>query len=83
MVGGGWCDLTVKGGFGGFIGHDSHILYTLSAIQILVIYDALGSANIESIAKCWCRFCRSLLNAKISFHLCNRTVPFAETSGAK
>lgn len=39
------------GGFGGNIGHDSHILYTLSALQILVMaeYD-LGQLPTEEIA---------------------------------
>ncbi|EPZ36630.1 Geranylgeranyl transferase type-2 subunit beta domain-containing protein [Rozella allomycis CSF55] len=30
------------GGFGGNAGHDPHILYTLSAVQILFMYDALN-----------------------------------------
>ena len=29
------------GGFGGNVDHDSHLLYTLSAVQILAICDAL------------------------------------------
>jgi hypothetical protein len=29
------------GGFGGNVGHDPHLLYTLSAIQILCLFDAL------------------------------------------
>ena len=39
-----------SGGFGGNIGHDGHLLYTLSALQILVIaeYD-LNKLNVENI----------------------------------
>ncbi|KAJ1998776.1 Rab geranylgeranyltransferase, partial [Coemansia thaxteri] len=33
------------GGFGGHVGHDSHLLYTMSAIQLLVMYDALNRVN--------------------------------------
>ena len=38
------------GGFGGNIGHDGHLLYTLSAIQILVLADYdLQQLNVEAI----------------------------------
>lgn len=30
-----------NGGFAGNLGHDAHILYTLSAVQILALFDAL------------------------------------------
>jgi len=30
-----------NGGFGGSVGHDPHLLYTLSAVQVLAILDAL------------------------------------------
>jgi geranylgeranyl transferase type-2 subunit beta len=30
------------GGFGGNVGHDAHLLYTLSAVQVLALYDELG-----------------------------------------
>lgn len=30
------------GGFGGGTGHDSHMLYTLSAVQLLALCGALG-----------------------------------------
>jgi geranylgeranyl transferase type-2 subunit beta len=40
------------GGFGGNVGHDSHLLYTLSAIQILATYDALDQINADKIADC-------------------------------
>ena len=39
-----------SGGFGGNIGHDGHILYTLSALQILVIADYdLDQLDVEKI----------------------------------
>lgn len=44
-----------NGGFGGNIGHDPHLLYTLSAVQILVIVDALDDLDkdrvVEFVAK--------------------------------
>ncbi|PVV00694.1 hypothetical protein BB560_004914 [Smittium megazygosporum] len=36
------------GGFGGHTGHDSHLLYTMSAVQILALYDRLGDINKEA-----------------------------------
>ncbi|KAJ3036281.1 hypothetical protein HDV00_002937 [Rhizophlyctis rosea] len=42
------------GGFGGFTGYDSHLLYTLSGVQILATYDALNrfdhSKTVEFLA---------------------------------
>ncbi|GFQ85454.1 geranylgeranyl transferase type-2 subunit beta [Trichonephila clavata] len=35
------------GGFGSSIGHDPHILYTLSALQILTMYDAVDIIDVE------------------------------------
>lgn len=40
------------GTFGAHPGHDGHILGTLSAIQILVIQDALDRADIDRIVNC-------------------------------
>ncbi|UYV66159.1 RABGGTB [Cordylochernes scorpioides] len=37
------------GGFGASVGHDPHLLYTLSAIQILAIYDALDLINTDKV----------------------------------
>ncbi|KAJ1965107.1 Rab geranylgeranyltransferase [Dipsacomyces acuminosporus] len=37
------------GGFGGHTGHDSHLLYTMSAVQILVMYDALDRVDASSV----------------------------------
>lgn len=39
-----------SGGFGGNNGHDAHILYTLSAVQILAIYDALDKIDADKVA---------------------------------
>ncbi|CAN6458126.1 unnamed protein product [Victoria cruziana] len=38
------------GGFAGNIGHDPHILYTLSAVQILALFDRLDVVDIEKKA---------------------------------
>ncbi|RYH32073.1 hypothetical protein EON65_01275 [archaeon] len=38
-----------SGGFGGNTNHDAHILYTLSAIQILALYDEMQVLNKEKI----------------------------------
>jgi len=40
------------GGFGGSERHDPHILYTLSALQVLALYDELHRVNVDLIAKC-------------------------------
>ena len=37
------------GGFSGNVGHDSHLLYTLSAVQILAIYDALDVLDTDAL----------------------------------
>lgn len=31
---------------------DAHILYTLSALQVLVMYDALDRVDIDAISRC-------------------------------
>nr|GMC64203.1 geranylgeranyl transferase type-2 subunit beta 1-like [Ipomoea batatas] len=38
------------GGFGGNIGHDPHILYTLSAIQVLAIFDKLDVLDKDKVS---------------------------------
>lgn len=43
------CFDTETGGFGGNTHHDAHILYTLSAIQILALYDELHVLDKEKI----------------------------------
>lgn len=39
------------GGISASVEHDPHLLYTLSAIQILCIYDALDVIDIEKVVK--------------------------------
>lgn len=39
------------GGFGGNIYQDSHLLYTMSAIQLLCMFDALDQIDVEQTAK--------------------------------
>ncbi|CAG0898426.1 unnamed protein product [Cyprideis torosa] len=45
------CQDQSDGGFAAFPGHDSHILYTLSAIQLLTLYDSLTEVNVEKCVK--------------------------------
>ena len=40
------------GGFGGHKGHDPHLLFTLSAIQVLATFDALHEINPTAILNC-------------------------------
>ena len=39
------------GGFSGNVGHDPHILYTLSAVQILALFDALDQLDVPSVMR--------------------------------
>ncbi|KAL6573396.1 Geranylgeranyl transferase type-2 subunit beta 1 [Orobanche hederae] len=39
-----------SGGFGGNIGHDPHVLFTLSAIQVLALFDKIDVLDIEKVA---------------------------------
>lgn len=41
-----------NGGFGGHVGHDPHMIYTLSAIQILITLDALDAINVDKAVGC-------------------------------
>lgn len=43
------CYDPVTGGFSGNIHHDPHLLYTLSALQILAIYDSMHLVDIEKV----------------------------------
>eukprot|EP00771_Trimastix_marina_P002768 gnl/Trimastix_PCT/3925.p1 GENE.gnl/Trimastix_PCT/3925~~gnl/Trimastix_PCT/3925.p1 ORF type:complete len:339 (+),score=30.61 gnl/Trimastix_PCT/3925:72-1088(+) len=52
------------GGFGGSVGHDSHLLYTLSAVQVLAILGALDRIDKESIVQ----FVQRLQQPNGSFH---------------
>lgn len=44
--------LLLTGGFGGHVDQDAHILYTLSALQVLVMYDALDRVDIDAVSRC-------------------------------
>ncbi|KAK3030579.1 hypothetical protein RJ639_039457 [Escallonia herrerae] len=41
-----------SGGFGGNIGHDAHVLYTLSAVQILALFDKMNVLDIDKVSNC-------------------------------
>ena len=49
-----------NGGFGAAPGHDAHLLYTVSAVQILVMVDGIGNlerrgkSGKERVGKCAC-----------------------------
>ncbi|KAJ8979382.1 hypothetical protein NQ317_003081 [Molorchus minor] len=45
------CQDTTSGGISACIGHDPHILHTLSAVQILCIYDNLEAIDTEGVVK--------------------------------
>ncbi|CAI9097040.1 OLC1v1033336C1 [Oldenlandia corymbosa var. corymbosa] len=53
-----------SGGFGGNIGHDPHLLYTLSAIQVLALYDKIDILDIDKVAN----YMASLQNEDGSFN---------------
>lgn len=40
------------GGWGGSERHDAHLLYTLSALQILALYDELDRVDADAVARC-------------------------------
>jgi geranylgeranyl transferase type-2 subunit beta len=41
-----------SGGFAGNTGHDPHILYTLSAVQILALFDKINILDIGKVSSC-------------------------------
>lgn len=41
-----------SGGFGGNVGHDPHVLYTLSAVQVLCLFDRLDVLDADKVADC-------------------------------
>jgi geranylgeranyl transferase type-2 subunit beta len=41
-----------EGGFGGNVGHDPHILYTLSAVQVLALFDKLDVIDADKVTNC-------------------------------
>ncbi len=47
-----WCLQAEGGGFGGSERHDPHLLYTLSAVQVLALYDRLHEVDADRIAAC-------------------------------
>ena len=51
------CHDARSGGFGGNVGHDGHLLYTLSAIQILALADALEDARFVALREAVIDFC--------------------------
>lgn len=44
--------LVFTGGFGGNVGHDPHLLYTLSTIQVLALFDKIDVLDIEKVSNC-------------------------------
>ncbi|XP_017776237.1 PREDICTED: geranylgeranyl transferase type-2 subunit beta [Nicrophorus vespilloides] len=45
------CQDPESGGISGCINHDPHLLHTVSAIQVLCIYDRLDAINVEGVIK--------------------------------
>lgn len=41
-----------SGGFGGSERHDPHMLYTVSAVQVLALYDKLDLLDVDHAVKC-------------------------------
>ncbi|KAK2156852.1 hypothetical protein NP493_1934g00003 [Ridgeia piscesae] len=39
------------GGVGASIGHDPHLLYTLSAVQVVTLYDAVDTLDVDAVVK--------------------------------
>lgn len=52
------------GGFAGNIGHDPHLLYTLSAVQVLALFDKLNVLDADKVANC-ILICFSLVSFEI------------------
>ena len=66
-----------SGGFGGNIGHDPHIVHTLSAVQVLALFDKLNVLDIDKITNCiprvidWC-----VLKLFTKYHAMQYCCPF-------
>lgn len=45
------CQCSITGGIGACVGHDPHILYSLSAVQILCIYDCIEEIDCDALAR--------------------------------
>jgi geranylgeranyl transferase type-2 subunit beta len=41
-----------EGGFAGNVGHDPHILYTLSAVQVLALFNKLDVVDVDKVTTC-------------------------------
>jgi len=44
------CEDPQSGGFGGNAGHDAHLLYTLSAVQLYALFDAMDRVDVPRVA---------------------------------
>ncbi|RWW60716.1 hypothetical protein BHE74_00032272 [Ensete ventricosum] len=44
--------VVISGGFAGNLGHDPHLLYTLSAVQVLAIVDRIDVLDIGKVSDC-------------------------------
>mmetsp|Transcript_3838 Transcript_3838/g.10796 ORF Transcript_3838/g.10796 Transcript_3838/m.10796 type:complete len:344 (-) Transcript_3838:276-1307(-) len=45
------CQHTDSGGFGGNVGHDAHMLYTLSAVQIMLLIGRIGDIDVDAAVR--------------------------------
>lgn len=54
-----------NGGFGAHPGHDAHMLYTVSAVQLIVTLDATDQFDVNKIAKCMWNGCKQLVGNKL------------------
>ncbi|CAH0751089.1 unnamed protein product [Diatraea saccharalis] len=45
------CQDSESGGISASIGHDPHILYTLSAVQVLAMYDRLDAIDVDGVVR--------------------------------
>lgn len=48
----------IPGAFGAHPGHDAHIHATLSALQVLIMQDALERCDVDRVVKCELQWCR-------------------------
>ena len=63
-----------NGGFGGSERHDPHMLYTLSALQILALYDKLDKIDADKVVECEYTVCSIVNGLKLS--LCTAFLRF-------
>lgn len=69
------------GGFGAAPGHDSHMLYTLSAVQVLAMVGALSHlednrcGGVDAVVKCELIYVFEMSNSSQSFHICKTRQP--------